>query len=161
MYATHYTKVYTITDDVIYKPSPFIKFYLMININKKQIYFNLLDQFRKLKLTISIGSVLAHHKIYKKKFKKSVKAHILLLNVLQIILKKFVREDFYIINLIGINYKLNKLMLLFDKTLYIKNLIYMYIEPKQKFSPLKTKKIKSIKKRLKKKLLLDLKKNNK
>ena len=127
--------------------------------NTKCTLFN-----KKILNTFSVGSVIKYFKVKQAKYvRRSVKGAKILLNFIKNLLNKiFLKKhvEVFILNIVGLDYNLVNL----KKN--IKNLLgnnlrmcFFLMNLKLSFTKKKDKKIKSIKKRLKKKLILNFKKN--
>jgi hypothetical protein len=117
------------------------------------MYLSLLDIDKQPMVSISVGVILHYHNLFAKSFKKNIKSYILFFKIAKVLIKEYVGECGYILNLIGYNYRMQKVFTFLDKNFNLINMKYFCYLPKIPFAPLKNKKIKSIKRRLVKKIL--------
>ena len=138
---------------ILLLPHELVLFYVQIHLNKKQMYLSLLDDGKKPLISISVGVILHYHGLFAKIFKKNIKSYILFFKIAQVLIKECVGDYGYSLNLIGYNYRMQKFFIFLDKNFKLENMKYLCYLPKVPYAPLKNKKIKSIKRRLLKKIL--------
>lgn len=125
---------------------------ILINNKKNQLFISLLKNSTFFK-SFSTGYVLIYLDILKKSLKKQTSSYVLLLKIVLKMIETFFIKDLFLFNIIGTKKNFFKwLNFLKLKTIHLKTLVYIYT-PSIFQTPIKVKKIKSIKKRLKKKYL--------
>lgn len=154
----YYYKYFTIKDtlkggSILFTPHEIVMNYVQIHLNRKQMYLSLLDMNKKPLISVSVGVILHYHGLFAKIFKKNIKSYILFFKIVQVLIKEYVGDSGYILNLIGYNYRMQKVFTFLGKNFKLENMKYFCFLPKVPYAPLKNKKIKSIKRRLVKKIL--------
>jgi len=125
---------------------------IIINNKKNQLFISILKNHNFFK-SFSTGYVLIYLDLLKKSLKKQTSSYILLLKLILKMIENFFIKDIFLFNIIGTKKNFFKwLNFLKLKTVNLKTLLYIYT-PDIFQTPIKIKKIKSIKKRLKKKYL--------
>ena len=125
---------------------------VIINNTKNQLFISILKNNNFFK-SFSIGYILMYLDLIKKSLKKQTSSYILLLKIILKMIENFFIKDLFLFNIVGTKKNFFKwLNFLKLKTVNLKTLIYIYT-PSIFQTPIKIKKIKSIKKRLKKKYL--------
>lgn len=125
---------------------------IKFNIKNNQLFASLLKD-TKLFKSFSTGYILNYLELFKKSLKKQTSSYIMLMKILLKIIEKFFLNDILLLNIVGTKKNFFKwLNFLKLKSNHLKILIYIY-SPSIFNSPIKIKKIKSIKKRMKKKYL--------
>jgi len=125
---------------------------IVLNNKKNQLFISILKNNKFFK-SFSTGYVLIYLDLLKKSLKKQTSSYILLLKIFLKMIENFFIKDLFLFNIIGTKKNFFKwLNFLKLKTTNLKILIYIYT-PNIFQTPIKIKKVKSIKKRLKKKYL--------
>lgn len=125
---------------------------LLINNKKNQLFTSILKN-NKLFKSLSTGYILNYLDITKKSLKRQTSSYLIQLKALIKIIDNFFNNDVFLINILGTKKNFFKwLNFLKIKSKSLKVLIYLYTPSIYQY-PLKVKKIKSIKKRLKKKYI--------
>lgn len=137
---------------VTFLPNEIVLYYVQIHINKKQMYLSLLESDKNPLLSISVGVILHYHGLFAKIFKKNIKSYILFFKIAQVLIDNYVKGYGYILNLIGYNYRMQKIFIFLNKNFKLDNMKYLCFQPRVPYAPLKNKKIRSIKRRLFKKI---------
>jgi len=102
-------------------------------------------------VTASVGMILKYYGNFRKSFKRSHRANVLLIKFVISTVMKLIRKQKYIFIIEGFNSKIFKLINLFNFLKKDTNLTYYLIQPKLIFGKRVFKKIKSIKRKIQKK----------
>jgi len=125
---------------------------IILNNKKNQLFISFLKSTKFFK-SFSTGYILTYLELLKKSLKRQNSSYILQLKVILKMIDTFFIKDVFLFNIIGTKKNFFKwLNFLKIKTQILKVLVYIYT-PSVFNTPIKIKKIKSIKKRLKKKYL--------
>ena len=125
---------------------------VIINNKRNQLIITLLKELEILK-SFSTGYIVNYLGLFKKNLRRKLSSFILQIKFLLGLIDKFYLRNFFIFNIVGTKKNFFKwLNFLKFKLIGLKVLIYVY-SPSIFNNPIKIKKIKSIKKRLKKKYL--------
>ena len=140
---------------------------IFINFSQKKYTCNNNITYRKLIHTSTVGTIMRYLSIKKSKcLRRSLKGFKIFLNLIKIIfLKKFFKKKDVnlILYLNGFNFKTNfykKKISSFFETIDLSKQFYLLLNLKINFSKNKEKRVKAIKKRIRKKILLNFKKNS-
>lgn len=125
---------------------------VLLNNKQNQLFISFLKDFKFLK-GFSTGYVLSYLDLFKKNLRRKSSSYILQLKLVLNIIEKCFINDFFVFNIIGTKKNFFKwLNFLKIKIKNFKVLLYVYT-PSIFNKPIKIKKVKAIKKRLKKKYL--------
>jgi hypothetical protein len=105
-------------------------------------------------ITASIGMILKYFGQFKKFFKRSHRANMLLVKFIVNTIKKYIKKKKYIFISEGFNTKLFNYINLFTEISKSNPMQYYFIKPRFVFGQIKFKKIKSIKRKLQRKNLI-------
>lgn len=128
-----------------------ISFFLKLTTKFFKTKYTITNSELKTLVTASVGMILKYYGNFRKSFKRSYRANVLLIKFVKSTILKLIQKQKYIFIVEGFNSKLFKLINIFNFLKSNTNLMYFLVQPKLCFGRRIFRKIKSIKRKIQKK----------